>query len=234
MVPYHPSEDQVVVIPNGVCSLKEPFQSLETYFGSDHFLYFGRLEHRKNLLFLLEAYARYRQLGGTKKLRLKGPVEHGYEQLVQQKIEELHLNHHVSILAPTYGQDKWRHLAQSTAVVYPCVDEPFGRVPFETLLAGGFPIVPAESGGAEYLNPVLPASVYATNDIEALAGRLLWADSLNLQERKEVLSKAQKWVLENLEWGKVSNQIYHLYRTVLLTDVPDRNSLSRFGVLNPF
>jgi len=80
--PYDLSEDQLAVIPNGVCGARETEQPHEVQALSDHFLYFGRLEHRKNLLFLLDAYHEYRQLGGNKKLRLKGPIEHGYEQLI--------------------------------------------------------------------------------------------------------------------------------------------------------
>lgn len=233
LAPYGVSDEQVTVIPNGVCFKEEPLNPSEPTRVSDHFLYFGRLEHRKNLLFLIEAYARYRQLGGTKKLRLKGPIEHGYEQLVIQKSESLQMSHHVSILAPTYGQDKWRHLSQSTAVVYPGIDEPFGRVPFETLLAGGLPIVPRESGGAEYLRPVLPQSIYSTNDCDALAERLLWAEGLNTRDRSELLTQAQAWVKENLEWEKVSNQVYHLYEKAILSPRQTQRSLSSLGFLRP-
>jgi|688.fasta_scaffold176639_3 glycosyltransferase involved in cell wall biosynthesis len=214
LAPYGLSNDATVVIPNGVCGFGEATGETYATPTSDHFLYFGRIEHRKNLLFLLDSFAKYRQLGGTKKLRLKGPVEHGYEQLVVQKIEELHLGHHVSLLAPSYGPDKWRHLGQAVAVVYPCLDEPFGRVPFETLIAGSLPIVPQESGGAEYLNPVLPEAIYPTNDSDALAKRLLWAENLSEELRGKTLSAARDWVENNLDWKKISHRILELYSEV--------------------
>ncbi|MFM8270609.1 MAG: glycosyltransferase family 4 protein [Pseudomonadota bacterium] len=213
--PYDLSDEQVVVIPNGVCGAKETEQPHEASSLSDHFLYFGRLEHRKNLLFLLEAYSKYRQLGGNKKLRLKGPTEHGYEQLILKKIEELQLGHHISILAPTYGQDKWRHLNQAIAVIYPCLDEPFGRVPFETLLSGGFPIVPSESGGAEYLKSILPDSIYPTDQINSLAERMIWSEKISLEIRDSILKKARQWVLNQLDWSKISNQILNVYESAM-------------------
>ncbi|NBV49903.1 glycosyltransferase [bacterium] len=210
--PYDLDADQVVVIPNGVCSSTQTeINSQQISALSDHFLYFGRLEHRKNLLFLLDAFAEYRKKGGNKKLRLKGPVERGYEQLVLQKIESLQLGHHVSILAPSYGPDKWKHLGQAIAVVYPCIEEPFGRVPFETLLAGGIPIVPSESGGAEYLSPVISEVIYPTHDVQALSERLLWAEKTSLETRSALLAKARQWVLDNLEWGIISARVVHLY-----------------------
>jgi len=209
--PYELNEENILVIPNGICGASETEQPHEVQALSDHFLYFGRLEHRKNLLFLLDAYYRYRQLGGNKKLRLKGPIEHGYEQLILKKIEELQLGHHVSILAPTYGTEKWRHLNQAIAVIYPCLDEPFGRVPFETLLAGGFPIVPSESGGAEYLKPVLPEAIYPTTKADSLAQRMLWAEKATLEARRFLLQSARDWVVRHLDWSKISSEIIQLY-----------------------
>jgi glycosyltransferase involved in cell wall biosynthesis len=223
--PYDLSEDQLAVIPNGVCGARETEQPHEVQALSDHFLYFGRLEHRKNLLFLLDAYHEYRQLGGNKKLRLKGPIEHGYEQLILKKIEELQLGHHVSILAPTYGPEKWRHLNQAIAVIYPCLDEPFGRVPFETLLAGGFPIVPSESGGAEYLKPVLPESIYPTAKSGSLAKRMLWAERNSFEERRSLLQNARDWVVSYLDWSKISSEIIHLY-----WNAPQTNSIQAANV----
>ena len=208
--PYGVDRNKVSVIPNGVCGNPTSIEFSPDCL-SDHFLYFGRLEHRKNLLFLLEAYEQYRQMGGNKKLRLKGPIEHGYEQLIHKKVEELKLGHHVSILAPTYGPDKWRHLGQALAVIYPCVDEPFGRVPFETLLAGGLPILPTDSGGAEYLQPVLPQAIYPNRNSQALAERLFWAEKLELSQRKEALEAARDWVEEALDWKIISKKFLNLY-----------------------
>jgi glycosyltransferase involved in cell wall biosynthesis len=105
-------------------------------------------------------------------------------------------------------------LGQAVAVVYPCLDEPFGRVPFETLIAGSLPIVPQESGGAEYLNPVLPEAIYPTNDSDALAKRLLWAENLSEELRGKTLSAARDWVENNLDWKKISHRILELYSEV--------------------
>lgn len=208
--PYGIEPSRVIVIPNGICG-NQSFKEFSPDCLSDHFLYFGRLEHRKNLLFLLEAYEKYRQMGGNKKLRLKGPIEHGYEQLIQKKVEELKLGHHVSILAPTYGAEKWRHLGQALAVIYPCIDEPFGRVPFETLLAGGLPILPTESGGAEYLEPVLPQAIYPQQNSQALAERFMWAEKFELSQRKKALEEARDWVQQSLDWSIISKKFLDLY-----------------------
>lgn len=213
--PYGLAEEKVAIIPNGILEVRDMERPIESQALSDHFLYFGRLEHRKNLLFLLDAFHKYRTLGGNKKLRFKGPIEHGYERLILKKVEELHLEHHVSILAPTYGQEKWRHLSQALAVIYPCLDEPFGRVPFETLLAGGFPIVPSESGGAEYLSPILPEAVYPKSELNSLAERMLWVEKVSVDKRQTLLKAARQWVIQQLDWCKISNRVLNIYSEAL-------------------
>jgi len=225
----------VEIIPNGVCTREESRPVHSARGTSDHFLYFGRIEHRKNLLFLLEAYDQYLKMGGTRKLRLKGPVEHGYEDLVNQKIESLKLGHHVSLLAPSYGEEKWKHLSQATAVLYPCLDEPFGRVPFETLLAGGLPIIPKDSGGAEYLGPVLPQVIYPTHNQQALADQLLWAENLDATERQRILELGRQWVQENLDWEKITEKVCKVYESSLSSKIsrkrPKSSGYRLFGFL---
>jgi len=221
---YSFDQDKVQVIPNGVCGLFPNEENLENVDLSDHFLYFGRLEHRKNLLFLLDAYAQYLRKGGQKKLRLKGPIEHGYEQLIHRKVEELAISHHVSLLAPCYGMDKWRQLAQAVAVIYPCLDEPFGRVPFETLLSGGLPILPEESGGAEYLKSLISPAIYPTHSMDGLCERLFWAENLTINARATLLSSAKDWVRKELDWARVSERVQKTYREALAQAATDRSS----------
>lgn len=215
MKTYEINPEKISVIPNGVCGLSSFEPNLSGSETADHFLYFGRLEHRKNILFLLEAYAQYLKKGGNKKLRLKGPIEHGYEQLIHKKVQELNISHHVSVLAPSYGPDKWRQLSQAIAVVYPCLDEPFGRVPFETVLSDGLPLVPEDSGGAEYLKGLIHEAVYSTHSVEGLSERLFWAEALSLEDRKKALKKAKSWVQQELEWSKISELTQAAYQDAI-------------------
>jgi glycosyltransferase involved in cell wall biosynthesis len=95
------------------------------------------------------------------------------------------------------------------------LEEPFGRVPFEALLAGSLPIVPTESGGSEYLAPLFPDSIYPTQNAGALATRLMWAEKLSDTERKNLLERGRQWVIENLDWETITNQISFLYRKAI-------------------
>ena len=64
----HPiTEKQIAVIPNGIT----PPSSMPSYrlnFPEKYFLYFGRIEARKNLLFLVNAFAKYVAQGGKSNL----------------------------------------------------------------------------------------------------------------------------------------------------------------------
>lgn len=57
LAPYRVAADKLVVIPNGI---SPPPPSASSTGKGNYFLYYGRLEARKNLLFLLDAFARYR------------------------------------------------------------------------------------------------------------------------------------------------------------------------------
>ncbi|MBY0372256.1 glycosyltransferase family 4 protein, partial [bacterium] len=165
--PYGLSEEKCPIIPNGIQKVATP--SEQRPYALPYYLYLGRLESRKNLVFLVQAFSRYVQAGGNADLLFVGPAERGYDSEVADEIERLGLKTRARILPPAFGPERDAFLRHALAVVYPSVGEPFGRVPFETLAAGGLPIVPLESGSAEYLQRFLPGSVYPVRDGAALA-----------------------------------------------------------------
>ena len=164
-------------------------------------------------MFLIDAFKEYVQAGGKNKLRLKGPAEHGYEKALHDRIREHKLDHFVSVLAPSYGDDKWKFLGQAQAVIYPCVDEPFGRVPFEAVLAGSVPVLPIESGGAEYLEKVLPECTYQDTNPAALAEALALFDRKDASQ-DEIFKQARLRLREELSPEAIAQRFVETYREV--------------------
>lgn len=158
--PYGVPAHKLAVIPTGIQEVD--FKVAESAApSSPYFLYFGRLESRKNLFFLLRAFHRYVLDGGTAELKLVGLPEQGYVGALQRWVNREGLSHKVEIRAPLFGQEEKAVLFRSAlAVIYPTREEAFGRVPFETVAAGGVPIVPKQSGSAEYLAPFLAECLY--------------------------------------------------------------------------
>lgn len=214
LAPYSVDDKKIVVIPNGIYSSDKDIL-LEAEESSPvegkYFLYLGRLETRKNLLFLVEAFAKYLERGGKARLICVGPVEHGYDKQIKAKSVELKVDDRVDILKPAYGSRKWQYMRSASAVLYPSYDEAFGRVPFEAILAGTYPIVSDASGGAEYLGRFLNKGIYRHNDCEDLATQL---QAMEESEAEEDLKKAEAWVREELNWGRVAQSVCEMYQTL--------------------
>lgn len=85
--------------------------------------------------------------------------------------------------------------------------------------------MPSESGGAEYLKPVLPESIYPTAKSGSLAKRMLWAERNSSEERRSLLQNARDWVVSYLDWSKISSEIIHLY-----WNAPQTNSIQAANV----
>lgn len=233
--PYKIPEEKIRVIPNGIPVPSQIFESIDSPAGvKKHFLYIGRLEARKNLLFLIDAFKKYVEAGGTSDLLLVGPVERGYDREVENQIRLTGMKGKVFVLAPAYGEQKTALLREATAVIYPTLDEPFGRVPFEAIAHGVLPIIPSESGSAEYIRPLLPHSIYTHQDVTSLARIMRLTDSDLYGLQREALPRAKEWVRHELNWEKIVEKVVAFYDAILLkrpiASAVDRNlSTGRLG-----
>jgi glycosyltransferase involved in cell wall biosynthesis len=214
--PYQISRDKIAVIPNGIQPVTLPAVK---HFSSDvpYFLYFGRLESRKNLFFLLRAFHRYHLDGGEARLKLVGPSEKNYAEALSRLIQSEGLAKKVEILPPVFGTTEKTALFQrALAVIYPTREEAFGRVPFETLAAGGVPIVPRQSGSAEYLMPLLPDCVYEESSEGALVAVMRAVEGRTIPYFDSKLDVARGWVASELSWPRITEVVLDLYHQVLL------------------
>lgn len=209
--PYAISPDKATVIPNGfdVARALSPAPAESPYF-----LYMGRLERRKNLLFLVDAYAEYVRRGGQAKLVFLGPVERGYDAEIWRRAKEREVSAALSIYPPSYGQEKLNWMRRSLGLIYPAVEEPFGRVPFEAVLAGTQPIVPEESGSSEYLKPFFPHNIFRLENVDDLT-QVLRDTEAGANHSRPAIEKAQQWMKEVMGWSSIGNRVLLLYQEVL-------------------
>lgn len=219
--PYRLEDEQVVVIPN---SVEAPAQIDRTLVEqTDFILYIGRIEARKNLLFLVEAFGLYRKQGGKSLLLMVGPVERGYDEEIRQCIHKLGLEDSAYILPPVYDAKKWAFMGKAKVVVYPAKEEPFGRVPFEAIAAGSHPLVPRASGGAEYLEKILPDCTYPDTSPSALADSLAGFDRKD-PKRDEALARAQVWLGRELSPEAIASRFVETYEQVAKVATSRRSS----------
>lgn len=213
--PYGVAEENLAVIPNGIAV---PAGDGSPTGRGRYFLYYGRLEARKNLIFLLDAFARYRANGGTASLWCMGPVERDYDVMLERRSHQLNLRDCFRLKEPTYGAEKWNIIRNSLGVVYPSKDEPFGRVPFEAIAAGVVPVVPDDSGSAEYLQKFLPTCIYPQGDTGSLAQVLTRLDDASKTGADLGLSLARSWVTRDLNWDHIAGQVFSLYTSLCASD----------------
>jgi glycosyltransferase involved in cell wall biosynthesis len=232
---YSISPERVVVIPNGVQSTDGEKAVSAMPPASAYFLYFGRLEKRKNLLSLIETFARYQLDGGTAQLLLVGPTEAGYEKQLSHSIVKWGLQTRVRVLEPVYGKEKFVLMKHAIAVIYPSRDEAFGRVPFEVIETGGVPLVPQESGSAEYLAPYLPFCLFPIADTDALLACMRSIEQKKEEALPSGLEAARAWVKSELNWEAIQERMVSLYseavsqkQTMLSGAGPAREAVSQF------
>ncbi len=164
-----------------------------------YLLFIGRLESKKNVAILIEAFQRFHATHPDWRLMLIGKPGHGYETIEP-------LLHHPNIIQRGYvtNEEKWEALRQATALVIPSKEEGFSFPMLEAFQAGipviASDILPLRDVGGE-------ACVYVSLDkangfseaFEVLAGNKLPVSTLIEQGRKR---------LQKYQWSEVARQVW--------------------------
>ncbi len=135
--------------------------------GEDFILYLGTLEPRKNILVLLEAYARLRQMEGKRvKLVLAGGKGWLYDE-IYARVRELGLTEEV--LFPGFVEEQELPLWYRAAAVfaYPSLYEGFG-MPVTEALACGVPVITSSISSLPEAGAGI-AQLVEPHDVDALA-----------------------------------------------------------------
>ncbi len=101
-------------------------------------LFLSRIAPKKGLLELLRAWREVSPKGWT--LRIVGPSDRGYAEVVERAIRELGLKGNVVLLGPAWGREKLREFASADLFVLPSFSENFGMAIAEAL-ACGLPVI---------------------------------------------------------------------------------------------
>jgi phosphatidyl-myo-inositol alpha-mannosyltransferase len=199
------------IIPNGVdcCSFANGSPIPEYADGKRNILFLGRLEKRKGLPFLLEAYARVKRDFPDTRLIVVGG-DGGLRSICELYVER---NRLADVVFTGYVPDEAKPRYFRTADIYCAPNtggESMGMVLLEALSAG-VPIVASRiEGFSEVLTDGREALLVPPRDSEALEAalkRLLSDHAL----RKRMGHQAQQ-TAERYDWESVSAQIIDYYR----------------------
>lgn len=167
----YPGADHVMAIPPS----PEKRQSvIDRYrISGSYFLYLGRLETKKNILSLIEAFRRYKEdrgLGDPVSLVLAGSSGEGFAA-IQAAITQTALGSLIIQTGYVTEEDKATLLSGAIALVHPAWYEGFGFTPVEAMSLS-CPVICARSGSLPEVVGVENALWFDPADPEALANCL--------------------------------------------------------------
>jgi glycosyltransferase involved in cell wall biosynthesis len=176
---------------------------------SPFILYVGRIQARKNLPRLVEAYHRVRQQGVTAKLVIVGKKDWQYEQLLE-KIKQFGLES--SVIFPGYVpfEDLPLFYNASELFVFPSIFEGFG-LPVVESMASGVPTITSFGSSLEEVagDGALLVNSFDTGSLADAMGKVLTDPQLQQQLSIRGLKRSKQF-----EPGMLAKTALEVYRSI--------------------
>lgn len=199
---YPASENKIAVTPLGYDNEIYTTNIKDTSPYDDRYLFFvGRIEERKNVKFLVQAYALLAKEKNCPKLVLAGKPGVGYEE-IQKIIDSLPLHTKENIIQTGYmsNADAARHMRHASCFVFPSLYEGFG-IPVLEAFASGAPVVCSS-------RPCLPEIAADAAIMLDVDNPLSWAAAISrVINQPDVANKMTKLGLERAKqysWKKTA------------------------------
>ncbi len=176
------------------------------------FLFVGRLERKKNLGVLIEAFLRFRQargVGDPHHLVLAGMPGEGYDAFVRTISGSPHRDF-VHIVGYLNEEEKIALLTATTALVHPSWYEGFGVTPIEALACGSPTICSRVASLPEVVGEE-NAFWFDPADPESLEMRLHQCVD-HPEEAKEMAERGRAWS-EHYDWKKTAEATFNFLTT---------------------
>lgn len=189
--------------------------------GADHtILYVGRVEERKGVHVLLDAFEGEisRRLPDAR-LRIVGPHSYWHDQpspYYQALATRCGQNPRIELCGPTYVDSELAAVYRDAAVsVVPSVfPEALGLTSLEAQ-ASGTPVVVSDAGGLpETVAAEVGGLVFANGNVEQLANAVIrvMADA---ERRRRMSEAARKWAMTTFSWEVIAAQLEEHYLAAL-------------------
>ncbi len=176
---------------------------------SKYFVHVGRLEAKKNILTLIEAFRRYKEdrgLGDPVVLVLAGTPGEGYGD-IQQAIRRTGLAESIIQTGYVAEEDKRALIAGAIALVHPAWYEGFGFTPLEAMSLH-CPVICSRAGSLPEVVGLENALWFEPGDPEALA-QLLSRVTQDEVLRQSLLVQAKTWTTR-YTWEQTAAQTLDL------------------------
>ena len=180
--------------------------------GTESFLYVGKIEERRNILFLLNVFSKVTQ-GRNCKLVMVGNGKDDYKDLVRAKIKELNLEERI-IWIEKLNQDQLAHLYKSCKYfLFPTNYDIYGMVLLEAMYYGMI-VISSKNGGS---STMIEDGV---NGIELEAfDEKLWSDRIaevvDSADKETLGHNAEMTIKDKFLWSKLADNFIKTYEQCL-------------------
>jgi glycosyltransferase involved in cell wall biosynthesis len=197
----------VAMIPCGVDAPEEVIRRPKKERKQRRALFLSRLHPSKGVEDLLRAWAALRPEGWT--LRVTGPSDGRYEELLKNLAQELGIAEDVEFLTPVFGMERWKVMVDAELFVLPTYSENFGMVIAEAL-AAGLPVVTTEAAPWERITEWGCGWRVKTGE-EALTEALSQALRIGPERLAEMGERGQRMSRKELSWEKAAQEMLQVY-----------------------
>jgi phosphatidylinositol alpha-mannosyltransferase len=205
------TEEEVQIIPNGIDLKRFGKLPKPIKLPSKSILYIGRLERRKGVKYLLEAFAMLQQTVPDSHLIIAGDGPD--RQKLEQTVAELEL-HNVEFKGYVTDKQKMQLLASADLFCSPAVyGESFGLVLLEAMASGLVTVAGNNSGYSAVLQEMGALSLIDPHNLSDFARRL--EVMLNEESLRKVWKKWAKTYIKQFSYDKVVLQYIKVYEDAI-------------------
>lgn len=174
--------------------------------GKKYLLYIGKLEDRRNILFMIELLSK---LNKNISLIIVGDGEEQYKEKIKQKISEYKLEDRVIYYKKLLQSELKKLYQQSEIFILPTKYEIFGMVLLEAMYFRNI-VVSSYNGGSSTLIKDAENG-YIMNDfcIDNWKNKI---EEIMKQDNDNLKDNAKKTIIEKFTWEKIVNQFLKVYK----------------------
>ncbi|MGF7046296.1 glycosyltransferase involved in cell wall biosynthesis [Paenibacillus sp. DS2015] len=213
--------DRSFVVPNGLYieeyegqvvlgSFREKYPEMNN---KKIILFFSRLNFKKGLDLLIEAFVKVVAEKDDVHLVITGPDNEGYGQIVKGWIQAKELQDHVTFTGMLTGQDKLAVLRESDLFVLPSYSENFGIAVIEAMICGLPVIISNKVNICHDLINHQAGEVVNCDSTELAASILKLLD--NPEYASRLVENGMRLVESQFQWSKVGESLNNNYKSIL-------------------
>ncbi|MGF7046298.1 glycosyltransferase involved in cell wall biosynthesis [Paenibacillus sp. DS2015] len=215
------THDRSFVVPNGLYlddyqdkvvagSFRMKFPETEN---KKIILFFSRLNFKKGLDLLIDAYATVASMKDDVHLVITGPDNEGYGETVKGWIQEKGIGDRVTFTGMLTGQEKLQVLKDSDMFVLPSYSENFGISVIEAMICGLPVVISNKVNIFRELIEYEAGEVVNCDSTELAISMMRILDNPDYSE--QIIENGKRLVESQFQWSKVGESLNNNYKAIL-------------------